>query len=37
MLKNRFEELNAADKDSVASRFKEAGFEFLSRFLLSTV
>ena len=37
ILKNRFEELATADKESVARRFDEAGFGFLSRFLLSTV
>lgn len=37
ILKNRFEELGTADKESVARRFEEAGFGFLSHFLLSSV
>lgn len=37
ILKNRFDELGTADKEVVVRRFKEAGFGFLSRFLLSPV
>jgi len=35
ILKKRFEELGTADKESVARRFDEAGFGFLSHFLRS--
>ena len=37
VLKKRFDELGTADKESVARRFEEAGFGFLSRFLFSSV
>jgi len=37
ILKEKFEELGDADKKSVARRFDETGFGFLSRFLLSSV
>ncbi len=37
ILKDKFDELEDADKKSAARRFDEAGFGFLSRFLLSSV
>ena len=37
ILQNRFKELEDADKEIVARQFENAGFGFLSRFLLSSV